>query len=140
MNRAFDIVSDSSRKSTDKIMLNLEGITYTDVPNGAFEVYINLPTSENADFKNIYYAGNIGLFGMMGHGKQDMNMNNMEEGGSVLLNITKTIRRLKVNHVSLDSFRVSIIHKGASVQSEQNIKGEIRIKSIRLYALQRALK
>ena len=137
MNRAFDIVSDSSRKSKDKIMLKLEGITYSDLPNGAFEVYINLPTSEKADFKNIYYAGNIGLFGLMGHGDREMNM---AEGGSVLLNITKTISQLKNSHVSLENITVSIIHKGASVRSEQIIKGEIRIKLITLYALQRALK
>lgn len=71
-----------------------------------------------------------------GFSTQDLNMNNMEEGGSAVLNITNTIRRLKTSHINLDSIRLSIIHKGASIRSEKNIKGEIRIRSITLYALQ----
>jgi hypothetical protein len=137
MRNEIRAVSEDVDTLKSRIVLKLEGITYGDVPNGAFEVYIDLPPSVNPDHRNICYAGNIGLFGMMGHGGKEMNM---QEGGSVLLDITTTIRRLNINQVDLEQIKVSVIHKGASVRTEQNIRGEIRIRSITLYGLEHRAK
>jgi hypothetical protein len=136
MNKTFDRIADTSKKSADRVMINFEDVTYGDKPTGIFEVYINLPAKTLPDYKNIYYAGHITLFGLMSHhGAQDQMK--MDTGNSQLLNITRTIRQLKNSHVNLGNLTISIIHRGSSPQSDNLIKGEIKIKTITLYGLQK---
>jgi hypothetical protein len=136
MNKTFDLIADTSNKSAERVMINFEDITYQKRPTGIFEVYINLPSNTRPDYKNIYYAGNITLFGLMSHhGAQDQMK--METGGSLVLNITRTIRQLKNNRVNLGNLTISIIHRGSSPQSDDLITGEIKIKGITVYGLQK---
>jgi hypothetical protein len=48
--------------ASDFLVLTLDGISGTNVPAVAVEVYVNLPEGETPDFRSDAYVGSIGLF------------------------------------------------------------------------------
>ncbi len=48
--------------TSDLMVLTLNGISSTNVPAVAIEVYVNLPEGETPDFRSDAYVGSIGLF------------------------------------------------------------------------------
>ena len=134
---AIQNLKDSNAKKPIRIKVLLEGITYDTLPKGLFEIYINLPAGEKPNPKSEYYVGNIGLFGFMTHHEK---MKGMEPGGSVLLDLTKTISKIQSKNADLGNLKLVIVHRSAVIPKDGDnpagqVKGDIKIKAITIFGV-----
>jgi hypothetical protein len=68
-------------------VLNLEGVQGTGVPAVVVEVYINLPTGQEPDFRSPYYVGNLNLFGLLAPDQDQMAMQSMTQRFNIARNV-----------------------------------------------------
>jgi hypothetical protein len=48
----------------NRVVLSLEGVQFDRNPGVSYEVYINLPEGQEPDYRNEYFAGTLGFFGL----------------------------------------------------------------------------
>lgn len=82
-----------------RFILNMDNVTYDTLGDGAYEVYINLPSDvTDPDINSAYYVGTMGLFGFKGghlHGAHNHGGNSEQQGGTLEYDITEQVSRLK---------------------------------------------
>ena len=95
-----------------RMVLNLENITYQNIPSGYYEVYLNLPENiENPDFKSDFYVGNIAFFGL--HDDPNHDDHAHSEGKSVNFEITELFKaQLREGHWDFNNLNLSFYLKG----------------------------
>lgn len=109
-----------------RVFLVLDDITFGVLPDGYFEVYLNLPKNEKGSFESPYYVGTIGLFFM--HGK-----------GQRVFEITPVLENQAKSRLIPENVSFSVVHKGLSEQGTNksgSILGEISIGSFVLYKVE----
>lgn len=134
---AFSNMKPGSAKK-QRMVLNLDRITYEKIPTGYYEVYLNLPENiKDPDYKSDYYIGNIGFFGQAG----DSAHGHHSQGKTINFEITKLIeKQMKAgiwdfNNLNLSFFlRGMVAPDGTSASHLERIKpeGNIRIGKVTL--------
>jgi Common central domain of tyrosinase/Polyphenol oxidase middle domain len=137
---AIQSLREENTRNPIRVKVLLEGITYDTVPKGLFELYVNLPIGEKTNAKSDYYVGNIGLFGFMTHHGEMKGMDTMNLGGSVLLDLTKSISRLQNKNVTMETIKLTIVHRSAIIPKDSSklaglIMSDIKIKAITVFGL-----
>lgn len=124
-------------RQTDRLlMLDLQGITYDQMPTGVFEVYVNLPPgAKNPQPSDIYYAGNISLFGIMAHHGME---HGELQGGETVLDVTSLLCNLRKKQGPITAVTVTLILRGNTpAKGEKPIlpAGSIRVGRTQLIVL-----
>lgn len=102
-----------------RFILNLDGVTYDTLGDGAYEVYINLPNNiTDPDINSAYYVGTMGMFGFKGgHMHAAHNHNSEQQGGMLEYDITEQVSRLKstdeLKNINVTIFFRALLAPGA---------------------------
>jgi tyrosinase len=113
-------------KATERaIVLDIEGIEFDEMPNGYYEIYLNLPEGERPDFRSKYYVGNLQFFGV----KAREQHHEGERPPRFSYDITKIIDKLKSDEKwNKQEARVTFVKQ--EVIAPPGMKAEARVTPV----------
>jgi tyrosinase len=118
----------SDTKSSDRILLELNKVKIEKMPEGAIEIYVNLPASTKATPKSANFAGVVDLFSAAAHAKHtDKNI-------PLRINISQAVRRLQLKPADLAKMDITAVVRGNTNGNGKEVKtiANIRAESVDL--------
>jgi hypothetical protein len=85
------------RDEAGRMVLNVEGIEFDRVPDGYYEIYLNLPANQAPDYRSRYYVGNLAFFGLEPHGEAAEAGAPSHEATVQGYDITEAVRNLRAS-------------------------------------------
>jgi tyrosinase len=79
----------------ERFVLNLEGIAIDAVPEGYYEIYLNLPAGMPPEHRSPFYVGNLALFGLGRHVVSGQTGAPEHEAANQTFDITHVVRQLQ---------------------------------------------
>lgn len=101
----------SENEVSDQIMLELTGAKLEKAPEGAIEVYINLPKLERPDPKSKSFASLVDVFALTSR--------NNQKSGPVQIDITRAVANLQLRVADLGNLNLSFVVRGNTVNGKE---------------------
>ena len=119
-------------KASDKLIIEIEHVKVDKAPEGAVEVYLNLPANEKPDPKSKSFVGLLDLFSVS-HANAHPNMMGMADESKIELNASRTAMALGLSIADLKNAEISFFVRGNSLKGrELNTEAKIRFEAVNL--------
>ncbi len=121
----------STTGPSDKLFVELEGLSINKAPEGVVEVYLNLPASEKPNPRSKSFVGVLDLFTGSGH-------EGHHEQGAQRINATTAARALGLRIADLKNAELTFFVRGNTINKRETaISNDIQIGSIN-FAVEKA--
>lgn len=123
-NRSTFNFSNGARQ--ERLVVKFEGVTIEHMPEGAIEVYLNLPEGVTPSGESDHFAGMLDLFSAEHFAKHSMP--GTISGGTIELDITKAAQLLRLTARDLSSATLSFYVRGATIKGvESSARAQLNI-------------
>jgi hypothetical protein len=114
----------------ERLIVTFEGITVEHMPEGAIEVYLNLPEGATPSAQSSHFAGLLDLFTAEHHARHSKN--GIISGGTVDMDATKAAQALGLTLPQLREATLSFYVRGASLKGVEAVtRAQLNIRHIK---------
>jgi len=114
----------------ERLIVTFEGITVEHMPEGAVEVYLNLPEGSTPSAQSNHFAGLIDLFSAEHHARHSKA--GEAEGGTVDMDATRAAQALGLTLPQLRDASLSFYVRGASLKGVESLtRAQLSIRHIK---------
>jgi Common central domain of tyrosinase/Polyphenol oxidase middle domain len=122
----------TDKESPDKLIIEIENVKVEKAPEGAVEVYLNLPANEQPNPKSKSFVGLLDLFSVS-HANAHPNMRGMASETKIELNASRTVKALGLSIADLKNAEISFFVRGNSMKGrEVRTTANIRVEGVNL--------
>lgn len=120
----------SGKEDADKLIIEIESVKVEKMPEGAVEVYLNLPANEQPNPKSKSFVGLLDLFSVS-HTNEHPAMKGMAGKAKIELNASKAARALGLSVADLKNAEVSFYVRGNTLRGkEMDAAADIKVGGI----------
>lgn len=124
----------TDKEAPDKLIIEIESVKVEKIPEGAVEVYLNLPATEKPSPQSKSFVGLLDLFSIS-HANAHPNMRGMASETKLELNASRTARMLGLNVADLKNAELSFFVRGNNLRGREVVtNANIRVEGITLSA------